>query len=94
LDKRVPVLITKPSIFGFGLNLQQCRNVAFVGLSDSFESYYQSVRRCWRFGQKRTVHAHIITSELEGAVVANIKRKEADALNKIKILTEKLAELA
>ncbi len=74
------VLITKPSIAGFGLNWQHCANIAFVGVTDSWESYYQAVRRCWRFGQQRPVHVHIYASELEGAVVANLKRKEADAL--------------
>ena len=73
------VMITKPSIAGFGLNWQHCANVAFVGLSDSWEQYYQAVRRCWRFGQKNTVRVRIITSTAEGQVVANIKRKEADA---------------
>ena len=73
------VLITKPSIAGHGMNWQHCRNVAFVGLSDSWEQYYQAVRRCWRFGQEQDVHVHVYTAETEGAVVANIKRKEADA---------------
>lgn len=73
-------MISKPSIMGFGLNFQHCRNVAFVGVTDSFESYYQAVRRCWRFGQKRDVHVHIFASSAEGAVVANLKRKERDAL--------------
>jgi hypothetical protein len=49
--------------------------MAFVGLSDSFESYYQAVRRCWRFGQKSQVDVHVVSSELEGVVVENIKRK-------------------
>jgi hypothetical protein len=53
--------------------------MAFVGVTDSFESYYQAVRRCWRFGQKRDVHVHVFASSAEGAVVANIKRKERDA---------------
>jgi hypothetical protein len=75
----IRVLVTKPSIAGFGMNWQHCSNVAFVGLSDSFEEYYQAVRRCWRFGQKNQVNVYIITSELEGAVVENIKRKERDA---------------
>jgi superfamily II DNA or RNA helicase len=75
----VRVLVTKTSIAGFGLNWQHCRNVAFVGLSDSWESYYQAIRRCWRFGQSRAVNVHVISSDIEGAVVANIKRKEADA---------------
>lgn len=73
------VLVTKPSIAGHGMNWQNCHNMIFLGLSDSWEEYYQAVRRCWRFGQTEEVHAHIITSETEGAVVANIKRKEADA---------------
>lgn len=73
------VLISKPSIAGFGMNWQHCPNVAFVGLSDSWESYYQAVRRCWRFGQTRPVHVHMIAAETEGAVVANIKRKDAAA---------------
>lgn len=73
------VLISKSSIFGWGLNWQHCRNVAFVGVTDSWEAYYQAVRRCYRFGQKREVHVHIFASEQEGSVVANLKRKEADA---------------
>jgi SNF2 family DNA or RNA helicase len=48
-------------------------------LSDSFESYYQAVRRCWRFGQRNPVTVHIIISDAEGAVKANIERKQADA---------------
>lgn len=77
---RVRVLITKPSIAGFGLNWQHCARMAFVGVTDSFEAYYQAVRRCWRFGQARPVEVHIFASEREGAVVANLKRKEHDAL--------------
>ncbi len=76
---RIRVLVTKASIAGFGMNWQHCPNVAFVGLSDSYEQFYQAVRRCWRFGQQREVQCHLITSEAEGAVVANIQRKEADA---------------
>ncbi len=79
-EGRIRVLITKPSIAGFGLNWQHCARMAFVGVTDSFESYYQAVRRCWRFGQKREVHVHIFASDAEGAVVANLKRKERDAL--------------
>jgi len=76
---RIRVLITKPSIAGFGLNWQHCAQMAFVGVTDSFESYYQAVRRCWRFGQKRPVAVHIFASDAEGAIVANLKRKERDA---------------
>lgn len=76
---KIRVMVSKPSIAGFGMNWQHCHNVAFVGLSDSWEQYYQAVRRCWRFGQKHEVKVHIITSSAEGQVVQNIKRKEADA---------------
>ena len=75
----IRVLVTKPKIAGFGLNFQHCARMAFVGVTDSFEAYYQAVRRCWRFGQKRPVHVHIFASEQEGSVVANLARKEADA---------------
>lgn len=69
------VLVSKPSICGWGLNWQHCRNIAFVGVSDSYESYYQAVRRCWRFGQKREVRVFLFASELESRVVRNLGRK-------------------
>ncbi len=72
-------LCSKPSIAGLGLNMQRCAHVVFLGLNDSFEQFYQAIRRSWRFGQTREVHCHIVTSDLEGAVVENIKRKEAQA---------------
>lgn len=72
-------LITKPSIAGFGMNWQNCHNVIFVGLSDSYEQFYQAVRRCWRFGQKKAVDVYIIISAKEGCVKENIERKEADS---------------
>jgi len=78
-EGRTRVLVTKPSIAGWGLNWQHSARMAFVGVTDSFEAYYQAVRRCWRFGQKREVHVHIFASKSEGAVVANLKRKERDA---------------
>jgi DNA modification methylase len=74
------VIVTKPTITGFGLNWQHCAHVAFVGLSDSWEQYYQAVRRCWRFGQKRPVSVHVVIAETEGAVVENIRRKDAQAV--------------
>ncbi len=76
---KIRVLVTKPKIAGFGMNFQSCRNMAFVGLSDSYEALYQSVRRCWRFGQAQEVRVHIITATTEGAVLDNVKRKERDA---------------
>lgn len=76
VDGKTRVLVSKPSICGFGVNLQNCAHMAFVGLSDSYEQQYQAIRRCWRFGQTRPVDVHVITAEAEGAVVTNIKRKE------------------
>jgi superfamily II DNA or RNA helicase len=76
---RIRVLVSKPSICGWGLNWQHCARMAFVGVTDSFEAYYQAVRRCWRFGQAREVAVHIFASQLEGAIVANLKRKESAA---------------
>lgn len=70
------VLISKPKICGYGMNWQHCARMAFVGLDDSFEKFYQAVRRCYRFGQKRNVHVHVFTAENEGQILANIKRKE------------------
>ena len=72
----IRILVTKPSIAGFGLNWQGCHNMIFVGLSDSYEMMYQAIRRCYRFGQEHTVHVHIVTSTAEGAVRENIERKE------------------
>ena len=77
-EEKIRVLVTKPSIAGFGMNWQHCADMAFVGLSDSFEQVYQAIRRCYRFGQKNQVNVHMIVSELEGAVAENIRRKEAD----------------
>lgn len=79
-EGRTRVMVTKASIAGFGLNWQHCSQVAFVGVTDSWEAYYQAVRRCWRFGQRSPVHVHIFASEVEGAVVRNLERKEHDAL--------------
>ena len=76
---KIKALVSKPSICGFGMNFQNCNRMIFVGLSDSYEQLYQAIRRCWRFGQKKPVVAHIITSEAESAVVANIERKERQA---------------
>lgn len=78
-DGSIRVLVSKPSICGFGMNWQNCSKMIFVGLSDSFEAFYQAVRRCWRFGQTKEVEVYIVISDAEGAVKANIERKQADA---------------
>jgi DNA modification methylase len=85
-------LVSKPSICGFGMNYQHCARMAFVGLSDSFEQMYQARRRILRFGQKRQVHIHVITAESEGAVVANIKRKERDADEMYRQIIQNMSE--
>lgn len=79
VDGDVRVLVSKPAIFGWGMNWQHCARVAFMGLGDSYEQYYQAIRRCWRFGQLRPVASHVVVSSAEIGVVQNIKRKEADA---------------
>lgn len=76
---KIPRLVSKSSIFGFGMNLQICSHIVFVGISDSWESFYQAVRRCWRFGQSRPVHVHIVVASTEGNVLDNLKRKEREA---------------
>lgn len=78
-EGRIQILVTKPSIAGFGMNWQHCANTGFLGLSDSYEDFYQVIRRFYRFGQKRIVKAHVVIADTEGAVVANIKRKESQA---------------
>lgn len=77
-EGKIRVLVTKPQIAGLGMNWQHCRNMVFVGLSDSFEQVFQAIRRCWRFGQEKEVNVNIVISELEGAVLTNIQRKEKE----------------
>jgi DNA modification methylase len=72
---RARVLISKPSICGLGMNFQHCRNVAFVGLSYSYEDLYQAIRRSYRFGQTQAVNVYIVTAETEGSIVATIQKK-------------------
>lgn len=72
----IHALVSKPSIFGFGSNFQICHNMIFCGISDSYEQFYQAVRRCWRFGQDHPVNVYIILSEKEQNVLKNIQRKQ------------------
>ena len=81
VDGKLRVLITKPRIGAFGMNWQHCSNVTFFP-SHSFEQFYQAVRRCWRFGQRKTVKVDIITTEGELGVLKNLQRK-ADAADKM-----------
>lgn len=74
-----PILITKPKIAGLGMNYQHSARAAFVGLSDSYEQYYQGIRRQHRYGQTRVVNAHIVLSEVEAQIAENVARKERQA---------------
>jgi superfamily II DNA or RNA helicase len=78
-DGTIRVLITKPGIASQGLNYQHCARMAFVGLNDSYEQYYQAIRRCYRYGQKRVVRAHLVLSEIESQIATNVARKEREA---------------
>lgn len=72
-------IVTKPEIAGFGLNWQHCSKMAFLGLSHSYEQFYQAIRRIYRFGQQRPCDVHVIVSDRDGAVIQNIQRKQAEA---------------
>jgi SNF2 family DNA or RNA helicase len=77
-EGKARILITKPKIGAWGLNFQHCNHVVFFP-SHSFEQYYQSVRRCWRFGQKRQVTVDTVTTEGERGIMKNLQRKAAQA---------------
>lgn len=87
---KVPILITKPAVYGFGMNWQHCHRMAFVGLGDSYETYYQAIRRCWRYGQEHAVQVHIVLSELEQEIYENVLRKEREATH---IMAELIANI-
>lgn len=78
-ENEIPVMITKAKVLGMGMNFQFCSNMIFYGLNDSWEMYYQAVRRCWRFGQKKPVNVWIIISEHEQEIYENITRKDEQA---------------
>ena len=78
-DGKYRVLVTKPSIAGFGMNWQHCHKIAFCGMSHSYEQFYQAVRRCWRFGQEQPVDVEIFITDLEQSIVENVLRKKNDS---------------
>lgn len=86
-------IVTKPKIAGLGMNWQICSNAAFIGLSDSWEQFYQAVRRIWRFGQEEEVHIHIFLEEREGAVLKNIQRKDKQAKLMVQSMIKYMKEL-
>lgn len=73
------VMATKAKIGGYGLNLQNCHKVLYLGLSDSYEQFYQTIRRCYRFGQSHPVDVIIVISEIEAPVLENVMRKAEQA---------------
>lgn len=75
LDQSKRVLITKTKIAGFGMNFQYAHNMMFVGLNDSYESYYQAIRREWRFGQESPVNVKVVLSDLERPILENVLAK-------------------
>jgi DNA modification methylase len=86
-------VISKASILGFGMNLQICSRQIFAGVNDSWEQFYQAIRRCWRFGQKNPVHIHIIAASTEGNVLENLRRKEREAEEMAEEMLENMQEL-
>ena len=91
-DGAIRVLVTKTKIAGFGMNFQNCHNMAFLGLNDSWESYYQAIRRCYRFGQERPVNAYVVLGDVEFEVMDNITRKGDQATAMAERLIENIKE--
>lgn len=91
---KVKRLVTKPSIAGHGMNWQVCARAAFVGLSDSWEQFYQATRRIWRFGQTRPVEVHIFIEEREGPVLENIRAKDDKAHQMALSMIEHMKDLS
>ena len=91
LDGSARVMVTKTRIVGFGLNLQHCHNMLFIGLSDSYEAYYQAVRRSWRFGQTSPVRVVVVISDIEMPILENVQRKEATATETVAMMVERVA---
>ena len=87
-DGRIRVLVTKISIAGFGMNFQNCHRMIFLGMGDSFESYYQAVRRCWRFGQTSPVDAHLVVSDIEQQIVSNVTNKQEQRSETVDLLVK------
>jgi len=89
-----PILISKPSITGYGINMQHCHNTAFVGLNDSYEMLYQAIRRFYRFFQQHKVNVHIFSADTEVAVLENIRRKETESTQMIDEIIGKMRGLS
>lgn len=77
-DGSIRVLVSKSSIIGFGVNLQNCHQMVFVGTDHSYEKFHQTVRRCWRFGQTQPVDVHLVRTSADGRVAHNLERKRLE----------------
>lgn len=75
-DGKIPILLSKVSIFGYGMNFQSCHDIIFCGMSYSWESFYQAVRRCWRFGQTHEVNVNVVIGDGEDAILKTIDMKQ------------------
>ena len=91
IEGGIRVLVTKTKIAGFGLNLQHCHNMLFLGLNDSYESYYQAIRRCWRHKQANPVTVKIVMAEIERSILENVMRKEKQAEEVSRRMVESVA---
>jgi hypothetical protein len=89
LSGEARILITKPKIGAWGLNFQHCNREVYFP-SHSFEQYYQAVRRCWRFGQKREVTIDIVLTDGEKKIIENLKRKEIAAVSMFNNLVKEM----
>lgn len=92
-EGRARVIVTKPSVAGFGLNWQHAHTVVYCGVTHSFEAFYQSVRRCYRFGQTLPVDVHVVTAETEGRILESLKRKQEDAAHMGDAMVRAMAEI-
>lgn len=86
------ILISKVKVAGFGLNLQNAHNMAFIGMGDSFEMYYQAIRREYRFGQKKPVNVYLVLTNAEQSILANVMRKERDNAEMIDAVVREMAD--
>lgn len=92
-DGSIRKIVTKSSICGWGMNFQICHQMAFVGLSDSWEALKQSIARCHRYGQTNPVHAHLIIGDREGEVLRNLRRKEKQEQRLIEGMVRNMASV-
>jgi DNA modification methylase len=91
-DGKIRILVTKPKIAGFGMNFQNAHNMVFFGLNDSWETYYQCIRREWRFGQQHPVNVFILMHDVEAEVYQNIMRKDVMAKRLVSNLIDQVRD--